>query len=377
MTYILDLIYKLGLVAQLYLLNTILLGICLVNMLVIIKLYQFKKIKGIDYKIHYFMLNNLCIFVYVGVFLVFILIIRYIRWGYSLDLKEYYNKVVLFILKVSLLISCNIVLMLIICMLLWLLFKKFLHKEIIKRHLYIYYTSRYNTAKKYCEKYPGQIAPCKDHSLYVIWSDKLGAYWSTQDVEERLVYESFTLPYDILFEPQNHKKIKKIINALEFLLKRGPLILLIFFIFHDCIYNHFQIQLVFYYMPLYFAYHLWENISSWLKHTDKSLNMIIYDLYYMEPLKYYVGMTSQEKEFIDTYLQQGLRDFKHDIPVKTMDDLDIKYKQVEALIYFVENIKENCIYGQIDNTDLYKNYSTGDVITKKQIEEYKKNDHAS
>jgi hypothetical protein len=120
-------------------------------------------------------------------------------------------------------------------------------------------------------------------------------------------------------------------------------------------------------MPIYFVYHLWENASVWLKHTDIRLNMIIYDLYYMEDLKCYIGLTKEQNDFIVTYLQRGLRDYKHDIIIKTMDDLDIKWKQIEALTYFVQTIVD-CVYVP----HLYKNYSTGDVI---QISEYRKKDN--
>lgn len=361
MTYILDFLYQLGLLAQTSLLNSILLIIGLINIVIIRALYKYKKRqrKSINYKINYFIFNDLCICIYVIVFITFILIIRYIRWGYTFDLKEYSTKVIAFITKVPLLMSCNIILILIICMLLWLLFRKFLHKEIIKRHLYIYYTSKYNTTKEHCKKYPGEELLDKDQSLYVIWSIKLGGQWSVHEFHDRVVYDSLTLPYYILSEAETSKKIKRIKQIFHFLLKRGPLILLVFLFFYDCIYNNFQIQLVFYYMPIYFVYRLWENASTWLRHTSTSLNMIIYDLYYMEYLKCYIGLTKEQNDFIVTYLQRGLRDYQHDLfsSAKTVDEIDIKLKEVEALIYFVQTIVA-CVYVP----EVYKNYSTGDII---------------
>lgn len=53
--------------------------------------------------------------------------------------------------------------------------------------------------------------------------------------------------------------------------------------------------------------------------------------------------------------------------MKTFDDLDVWCKRVGAVSFSIPNIIENRFYVKVDDTGLYKNYSTGRCYTKAMI----------
>lgn len=365
MTYFKNFLYYLSQFLLLHSINVLLVIFIGILICIIYKQLTFKQ-KRSNYKIYNFGLNDLSIIIYIILFIMIILIIRYVRWGYSFDIKAFYIAIITFLMKMPWLIIINLMLIIIMFLLIWISFKNYLHKEIIKRHLYIYYTSYYETIKDFYDKNKTELPKGSDYSLYVQWSNKLGAYWSVKSVHDHIVNYCLIKPYCAIFNVDNYNGIKGIQNLFLFTLKYGSIMLLFLLVIYDCIYNQFKLHIVFYYLPFYFLYNIWNNISSFLQYTDKSLNLIIYERYYMEGIIYYLDITKEAEEFILHYLDKKCRCIIHDIP---NNNFDLWWKKVNTINSFIQNISKRHKFVKENDSDLYKNHSTGEIISFANIKD--------
>lgn len=244
--------------------------------------------------------------------------------------------------------------------------KAFLHKEILKRHLYYYYFSHLNSTKNFVEKNPGKLPTEKDYQLYVKICYKLKGKLDYVHYMDKFVFYGILEPLRILlYKDSLSMKIVKYIKIFFTLL---PKIILVILLIIDCIYNHFNIHLIFYYLPFYFVFSLWTSLSAFLKKTHDSLNNIIYERYYEENVIKYINTTDEEDNYIFKYIEQHCICFIHNI--KT-DDFDIYTENMEAIFAFPQIFIYNRRFIRVGNTNIFQNLNTGEealpqnLITRK------------
>ena len=311
-----------------------------------------------DLKIYNFNLNTLFITIYFVVFIIILLIFRYIRFGYTFDLISFFNNINVFYSKVPFIFFVDFIFLLLLLFLLLIKFKNFLNREILKRHLYYYYFSHLESVKNFVIKNPGKYPTRKDYSLYVRICDNLKDIYNYSVYVDKIVLYGILTNYCKLLHTDYYPRQLKTYST--FILIHLYKIIFIILVIIDCI------HLIFYYLPFYFLIHLWISCSSFLKKTFDSLNNIIYERYYLENFVKYINTSDEEDEFIFKYIERHCICFTHDIKGKDFDDV---WEKKELIYAFPQIFIYNRRFMRVDNTNVFRNYSTDEEILEETLKE--------
>lgn len=226
-----------------------------------------KKKETTDLKIYNFDLNNIFIDLYIFVFVILICILRYIRWGYTINLKDIYINFLSIYYNYPKILFIILILLVLICFLILIKLKHFFYKEILKKHLYIYDFYHMQDIKELNKKFPNKLFTTKDFCLYVQIIHKLKKSWNFDRIIERIIFYYIITPYCKFFKTNDFSFIPK--NTISIFIKKSPFIILFSLILYDCLLNNYNIHLIFYFLPFYFIFCLWENTCDFLLHTNQ------------------------------------------------------------------------------------------------------------
>jgi hypothetical protein len=271
---------------------------------IILLLFIIKKISQLDvgtkHKIHNFTLNWVFITIYIFYYIVIILYLRYITWGYQVDLNVYFYKFKEYFIANNL----AFILLLLIGVVIFLFLVKlrvFLLKELRKRHLYQIHHQLFESIKIYiinCQKHGKKYRPGLHYKpIYNRIIYKLQHFYAYHRVFIRIASLIFGDNYIDVFSRYSFIKT---------LIKNSHKLLLILILAYDCYFNNFIISKVFYYLPFYILYNVWYNITEFLLQTNSALNRIIYERYYEEDQVLYLRTTKEEEQILENYLRRGL-----------------------------------------------------------------------
>lgn len=293
---------------------------------------------SVKYKIHNFFINFLLILLYLGYYIIFLLVLRILFWGKTIDIKPYIEKI-LFFWQFSHLLF--LLFLLIIALLYLILFKTrlLLMKEIRKRHLYQFYNLKISYYKLLVIKFSSKMS----YQNYLFHLSKI-----------------------INKKPENLR-----FNRLFHLIIRyTPLVILFSILIYDFLVNNFLISKVFYFLPFYIIYMIWYNTTEFLYYTNHELNEIIHERYYLEEKMLYINTTPQEDKLFEIYLASNLipswyfvryNEYLYNIQINTFQNWLVEfiqqrkflYKGIENNLYIYQNLnyKNPSILSQISSNE--------------------------
>ena len=245
--------------------------------IIIVLIYMVLKLKiSIKYKIHNFFINFLLILLYLGYYILILLVLRILFWGKTIDIKPYIEKILFFWQFSHVLFILFLLTMALLYLILFKL-RFFLIKEIRKRHLYQIYNSKI---------YKFLILKFSSTMSYQNYLDKISNYLS-KIINKRPEYLRFNSLFNLI-------------------IRYMPLAILFNLIIYDCLVNNFLISKIFYFLPFYIIYIVWYNITEFLYYTNHELNEIIHERFYLEDKMLYINTTSEEDKLFEKYLGANL-----------------------------------------------------------------------
>jgi hypothetical protein len=177
------------------------------------------------------------------------------------------------------------------------------------------------------------------------------------------VYFFFVEPYIKYYNTTDIPK--RFIKYLKYILLHLPKIIFVLLLLIDCIFNNYKIHYIFYYLPFYFIFHLWDISADFLVKTDNQTNKIIYERYYEEDNVKYINTTNEEDNFLYEYIERGCKCFSHFIKEK---DINLKIEKIEMVFLFSRSIIYNRRFIRKDHKT-FINISTGEEVYKENIGE--------
>jgi len=359
MTYLIDFSYILKKYATYYPLQCILVIICILIFWIIKKSYQYEN-TSTNYKIENILISFLSVFIYTFVFFLLILYMRYLRWGYTVELLSLYEQWHNLFKTVPCLISIIFIEILLFGIVVLNQIRRFLIRELIKVHLYVYYSLYNKTIKDLVNTGTdfGSISMEQKYPLYNRVINKLGNYWSWENTMSRIAWKYVLKPYCEKY----HLEIipKWLHNSVKLILRYGVLFLLIIILLFDI--NHdYTLHYIFYYLPFYFIYSLWKNISKYLSHVDNALDFIIYERFYQEDNVIYCNTTIEEEQIIQEYIKRGFRAYFKDLsPIENPEEW-------EFMTTFPMMFKYQRRFILNNKTGIFENKNTGEAFNPKDI----------
>lgn len=310
-----------------------------------------------NYKIINFTWNNCIIFSYFFFFFVIILYLRYKRWGLTLNLFDIYQKILVFIIKTN--IFYNIIIVLICCILITaiLQLKRILLKELLKKHLYFYFKTKYKDFFKHLENNKSLLLDVISHHPYIVFIDKISGYWSYISIIHRFILYNIILPYSILNETDIYPKWMN--KPLNFLFTNSHKIVLFIIFTYECYFNNCTLHIIFYYLPFYFFIEIYKHTTDFLRRTNDGINRIIYERYYEENNVLYVNTTKEEEEFILNYMKNNFICLSHEV-----DEWDKKNLLLNHPTIFIK-MRRFC--NDKKHINIFQNYYTQEEFDIKDI----------
>lgn len=327
---------------------------------IILLLFIIKKISqldvGIKHKIHNFTLNWVFIIIYIFYYIIIILYLRYITWGYQVDLNVYFYKFKEYFiannLAFILLLLTGVVIFLFLVKL-----RVFLLKELRKRHLYQIHHQLFKSIESNiidCQKrgekyYPGlHYKPLYNRIIY--------------NLQHFYAYHRVFIHIAHLIFGDNYIDIFSKYSFLKELIKNLHKMLLILLITYDCYFNNCILSKVFYYLPFYILYNIWYNITEFLSKTNAALNKILYERYYEEDKVLYLRTTKEEEQILENYLRRGL--------ICPSYDYEYTYKFLETnkkLFTWSQDFMMLRQYLRLENPEyqhryVYENENIGEIV---------------
>jgi hypothetical protein len=249
---------------------------------------------------------------YIGIFIIFILIRRIFRMGTALDLKPIgtffyalYKKEEYFM---GLFISLSICICLLLLIVILKKLKNSLELSLMRQHLYLQYSDE--TAY---ENYKPKTIKLKYVSVHNYYQEIL--YWFKKISFTTFCSRLHSIFLDIyhITNRNNYKylaytveKIRHITLALvtlEYNVFSIPIL-----IGYDIYYHHWVITKLFYFLPFYFIYVLWVRVSLFLFtiYQIRFLNEIVYEIYYCQPDILYLELSEEEHMTVLLYIRGAL-----------------------------------------------------------------------
>jgi hypothetical protein len=200
---------------------------------------------------------------------------------------------------------------------------------------------------------PNKVITNKDYKWFIRICRKLEYVWTYDNLIYKSVSYAIIIPYCTIFNKRSYAGLP--IKKIKLVLKHLPLIVLLTLFLYELYYNYYNIHLIFYYLPFYFLFQLWENVTTFLKNTNIMLNSILYELYYEKNVKY-IDITPEEETFILTYIARHCRCLSKDI---YDPDINVKLEKQELISNFAIIFIRNRRYVRIDDTNFFENPYTG------------------
>lgn len=254
------------------------------------------KDKGLyTYKIFNHKINLFLITFYISIYLVFLLYIRtqYLNKDIILldiiqNIKQFYNgtKVINILLLLSLFLLCLYLLMIVHIS---------FRKELIKRHLVLFYNKK-------------QDQVISSDYIYL-----LNIYGFMNKII--LVAASFSVKYHI-----GNRIFQYFRKCWRYLLLSFPTHFIISFFFYELLFNNFILSSTFNHaLYLYIFYTFYKRISTYYSFTESFLNHMIYNMYYSTNTVLYVNMPKAWEDVIYQYVSNGLQRNREKNPVPSLD----------------------------------------------------------
>ncbi len=296
----------------------------LYNLLIALKT---KPREDYKFKINNFYLNWLFILLYISLFVVGFIILRYINIYNTVNLKNlltfYHRLIILFtenpfsciyICMVLTLVCLNILFM-------YLYMNKLLINELIKRHLYLLYqTTSYNPKLTNGNTLYNQIIFYFQHHLSI---NEL-----FNQLHNFLTLNLFIFINDSLCKFTKRAILRVCCDQSECYLGDS---------FNDTIINNNGVLTkVFYYLFFYMLYSLWRRISNYIAQSTV-LNLMFYELYYLSATIEYRDISEKGEALIYAYQPNGLQHYAT--------------VQEDAVDVFNFYFFEVCIYNKFTSTD--------------------------
>lgn len=361
MTYLNNLLYYIKLYSQYF---PKLFGLFLFLFLEIIIIYYLtnytkKPLKNL--KIFSLFLNVIYIFIYISIFILLISILRYLRWGYTIDLIHVYTKIIFLYENLPSIALINFVLLIYIIYLVLSIIRKFFHIEILKSFIYYYHKIRLESQKEYKIKNPTKnpeynMTPL-DYPLLVYLYNRIETGWNYKRIVRSFVYNYIVEFYYKIFNKNifHYFYINIFIKTFLYL----PQSFLVFLFIYDCLYNNFNIHLIFYYLPFYFVFHLWESVTYFITNTNSVLNGILYNIYYEENVKF-IYVIEEEIIHLELYISRYCRCSSVDI---FDQDINIQLEKRDLVRMFGVIFTQNRQYIRTKyNPKIFENPNTGDAV---------------
>lgn len=309
----------------------------LYNLLIALKT---KPREDYKFKINSFYLNWLFILLYISLFVVGFIILRYINIYNTVDLKNlltFYHRLIIlftenplnciFICMVLTLVCLNILFM-------YLYMNKLLINELIKRHLYLLYqTTSYNPKLTNGNTLYNQIIFYFQHHLSI---NEL-----FNQLHNFLTLNLFIFINDSLckFTKENanlRKGLYYAFVAIKVSVIWGIPLMIPLLILYDCINNNGVLTKVFYYLFFYMLYSLWRRISNYIAQSTV-LNLMFYELYYLSATIEYRDISEEGEALIYAYQANGLQHYAT-VQEDTVDVFNFYFFEV-------------CVYNKFTSTD--------------------------
>jgi hypothetical protein len=311
----------------------------------------------LDFKIKNKIYNWICVFIYIGIFIMGIIILRIYRKDFLLDLKPLYKYFkFLYINHEYLLIS--IIFLSFICYLLLLVTvlkysKAFLELRLLRQHIVLRYPKEGYFAWT-MPPYHRDVKSCLYREI-IYWFQKVHHPTLKGKIIDML------LPIGVYLEKRSYTKLVKIkIKITSFIINcfniKYNIILLPILVLYDCYYNDFVITILFKFLPYYFLYTLWYKLSLfWYSKNVYVTDEILYELYYCKPNIEYFNLDEDDLMRLGLYTRFGL-----EIP----EDLKgVPEYYSEGTGWHALRIMHYSRYELVDKTKrLYYNKHTSDII---------------
>lgn len=316
---------------------------------IIYKLFKYKV--SIDYKIYHSWINWLAVSAYFSLYVIYILILRYLAWGKSISLKVLYTLIETQLLTYGILYISLLLSAIILCLMILIRLRTLLTKELIKRHIWLLYYKR-----KTDTKYKAFLLQYRMYYSYSVFNITVVLY----------IYRTLLRIIENVFAT----KIKAIlVNTLENVfypklkhnLKYLPIIILLVLVIYDCYFNAWVITKIFYYLPFYMLFNLWYKSSQFLRHNNIQFDRIIYERYYCLDAIIYSNTTDEEEEILEDYIRKGF------CYIYTEWDMLHDIHPIIRLRRFVRLDKLNA-EGNIRFENVYQ--GTEFIMTKEELQKY-------
>lgn len=263
----------------------------------IISLLLLKPRTVLYYKIENISLSLITTITYIKFFILLIYFLCIYNVPHSLDLKQYYYFVkdatlpssIPFVIKINLYIIGLLLGLSIVLLFLW--FHRRMYKEIHRIFIYFCYRD-YLVNNKYTKKIYNTLHKISIYDPLQYCLDEL-TFYLTNRLNGRdhefvaLPWYHFRKIYSKLFSNKYYVKIMKI----------SPIIILLY----DCIFNHFVLYHIYYYLLFYIPFRLFHRASSAVGSNSYYLNLLVWEACYGKR-KWLYAIPEKYKFFLDQYL---------------------------------------------------------------------------
>lgn len=241
------------------------------------KLYQ--------YKIKYFVLNRICVYIYIAfnIYLFFFIRSKILNKEINIfvisqnifSVFENYNKIQIILINILLLLCC------LISIVFFVKIHKFFVKHCIKRYLYLIFDESYQSISLYF------MMAAK--TIYGISS--IASFWDI-------------IASKITFHENDYFNLRKLMH---YILLDGITHFLLIFILYEIIFNNFTFSMYFnQYLYFYLFYIQWKRFSNFICNQDLYINGMVYNMYYRSYSIKYVNLPDEWKTIIYDYVANGL-----------------------------------------------------------------------
>lgn len=293
-----------------------------------------------------------------------ILWLRYLRWAFYLDIKLVSTKIYNNIINNHIFLTIIIILLFLNLFLIFIHVKHFFIKQLMKRHLYVYFKLMYKTLLINIKDNKNLMSTVIIHHLYVRFINNLQGYWSYKALINRFIFYTFIRLYCFIKNTDRYPTWMG--NSLINIISNIPRSLSIIIIIYEYKTNNGILHYIFYYLPFYFIIELYKSLSNFLRNMDQELNRIIYERYYEEDNVIYANTTDKEDEYILLYIKRGFRSFVHDVKTENKE-FDTIWNEKSVLLDFpIIFIQQRRFIKSKEDPNIFENNYTGENIDNRQ-----------
>jgi hypothetical protein len=302
--------------------------------LIILALFQRLIVKYTDlyqYKVTNLYISIFWASLYILIFILFFYILRVYNVNTAVDLCEVYFSICkgyhwFMALPLGLVWRIYFILLfiffVILCLLLMQNFYKYMLYHIFLLYFYFYEEKNSHISHHYLYRFLGNIRDIGQKNIIIYYFIYLLNKTSKRFLKkgeryhELNKYNIFRIIWRILFS-----------RKLETLIALSPL----FFVIYDCIFNHFIITHVFYYLLIYIPMMIFKRVTTCMGTSAPYVVYLLQNIYALSPT---------DKKVLDIYLLNGLR-FEVEI------DLDVTISLYNVARFFKIDINRNAYMNNV------------------------------